>query len=158
MTPLSGNIADLAVLFALTEPDDREAMMHLDDGGYPLGLKKFNRQFLRIPVVPSTFDVDLDAALTVFRDAELLIMGSSFILSSSCERDLSGLQHRLRQISCPGPYRLRRVPGLYKKVPSLLSAAHTRPLLAPQGGIVLTDSDEIAERFHQVSASWTILI
>jgi glycine hydroxymethyltransferase len=147
VTPLSGNIADLAVLFALTSPGDGVAMIHLDDGGYPLGLEKFHRRSLRLPVVPSTYDIDLERALAVCRAADLVILGSSFIPFPHPVREISRVSttaydgsHVLGLVAC-GEFQ----DPLREGAVVLLGSTH-KTLPGPQGGIVLTDSDEIADR------------
>ena len=44
VTPVSGNICDLAVIFAFTKPTDKVVMLLFTVGGYPLGVSKFNRK------------------------------------------------------------------------------------------------------------------
>ena len=67
-TSLSGNMCDLAVMFAFTKPGDTVAMVSFDAGGYPLGLSKFHRQHLPLPADPNTCEVDADGAIKVILD------------------------------------------------------------------------------------------
>ena len=89
--PLSGNTCDLAVLFSLTDPGDKVAMVSPDMGGYPLGVKKFHRERVALPVDPKSFEFDINSAKKVIENIRLTILGSSFIPFPHPVRELSDI-------------------------------------------------------------------
>lgn len=91
VTPLSGNMCNLAVLFAFTLPRERVAMVPLSAGGYPLGVEKFHREHVSLPVCGDSFDIDVPHAkkLVVEKEVKLTILGSSYILFPQPVREIS---------------------------------------------------------------------
>jgi len=77
VTALSGNLCDLAAMFAFTRENESVAMVPKSAGGYPLGTEKFGRARLDLPLVPDTVDVDAKAAarFVAKRKPALTILG-----------------------------------------------------------------------------------
>jgi len=159
VTPLSGNISDLTVLLAFTVPKDKVAMVPLDAGGYPLGVEKFHRNRVFLPMDLETWDVDLPTTrkLIANQKVQLVVLGASFILfphpvreisewigncggSSRCVYDGS---HVLGLIAC-GQFQ----DPLREGAEVLFGSTH-KSLYGPQGGIILTDSSEHAEALRR---------
>jgi glycine hydroxymethyltransferase len=153
VTSLSGNLCDLAVMFAYTKPGQSIAMVPLKSGGYPLGARKFQRDILPLPVYEDTYHIQVDPAVKLIRDREipLTILGSSFIPFPHPVREISdGIRdtsvcvydgsHVLGLLAC-GEFQDPLVEG----AEILIGSTH-KSLYGPQGGLVLTDSDEHFER------------
>lgn len=152
VTALSGNICDLAVLFALTEPNDKVSMLPFSVGGYPLGIEKFHRKRVDLPVNEKTLDIDVETFRRLCKKQviKLTILGSSFILfpqpvrrifetikdtyknnESHCVYDGS---HILGLIAC-GEFQ----DPLREGAEVLFGSTH-KTFYGPQGGLVLTNS------------------
>ncbi len=150
--PLSGNICDLAVLFSFTEPGDRVGMLPFKTGGYPLGLEKFHRKRVSIPVDEETFEINVQATNGLIREEQvkLTILGSSFILFPHPVRDIS---EYIKDSDCPGHcvYDGAHLLGLIacgefqdplREGAEVLFGSTHKTLYGPQGGIILTNSSE----------------
>jgi len=158
VTPLSGNVCDLAVLFSLTEPGDAIAMVPEDAGGYPLGTDKFDRKRIRLPVDKDTYEFNLGAlSSTITNDVKLTILGSSFIPFPHPVREIRGFidssEHGSKLVY-DGAHVLGLIAGgefqdpLGEGAEILFGSTH-KSLYGPQGGIILTNSDEHAGKLRQ---------
>lgn len=155
VTPLSGNICDLTALFTFTSPGDKIAVVPFSAGGYPLGVEKFDRKLVFLPVEERSFNIDLAGAKRLIADEhpKLTILGASFILfpqpvreigrwvkdggrSSYCVYDGS---HVLGLIACD-----QFQDPLREGAEVLFGSTH-KSFYGPQGGILLTDSSEHAD-------------
>jgi glycine hydroxymethyltransferase len=157
VTSLSGNMCDLAVVFAFTKPGDKVAMMTLANGGYPLGVSKFERELLALPADSCTFQLDVQGSkkLILEKNAPLTILGASYIpfphpvkeiseaikKSSVCVYDGS---HVLGLIGC-GNFQ----DPLSEGAEVLLGSTH-KSLYGPQGGMLLSNSDLHAEKLRKM--------
>jgi glycine/serine hydroxymethyltransferase len=65
VTLLSGNLSDLAVLFAFTVPEDKIVMLPFTASGYPLGLEKFNRKRVPLRVNRKTMEIDWESSAVI---------------------------------------------------------------------------------------------
>lgn len=152
VNPLSGNICDLAVLFSFTEPGDKVAMLPFSAGGYPLGLGKFDRKRVNIPADSGTLQINVEETKTALQSEKpsLVILGSSFILFPHPVEDISAAvreyggrcvydgAHILGLVAC-GAFQDPLVEGA-----EVLFGSTHKTFYGPQGGILLTDSDEHA--------------
>jgi glycine hydroxymethyltransferase len=155
VTPISGNICDLAVLFAFTNPGDKIAMLPFTVGGYPLGISKFDRKRVDIPVDEKTLNIDIEATIQIIKkeQVKLTILGSSFIpfphpvqdivqklkklpFESYCVYDGS---HVMGLIGC-GEFQ----NPLKEGAEVLIGSTH-KTFYGPQGGLVLTNSKKHAK-------------
>lgn len=157
ISSLSGNMCDLAVMFAFTKPGDKVAMMTLDSGGYPLGVQKFHRELLPLPADPETFQPNVEEVkkLVLNKKAMLTILGASFIPfphpvdeiskgikgSSTCVYDGS---HVLGLIAC------RKFQDPIGEGAEVLMGSTHKSLYGPQGGLVLTNSDLHNEKLRKI--------
>ncbi|MFO8110575.1 MAG: serine hydroxymethyltransferase [Thermoplasmata archaeon] len=155
VTPLSGNICDLTVLFSFTDVDDRVAILPFTAGGYPLGLEKFQRKRVSFPNTPGTFDIDVPRCENLFQQPVALnVLGSSYIPFPHPVKEISELNpegltvydgsHILGLLAC-GEFQRPLKEG----AEILIGSTH-KSFYGPQGGIILTDSYEHAEamRFY----------
>jgi glycine hydroxymethyltransferase len=154
VNPLSGNICDLAALFAFSAPGDNVAMLPFSAGGYPLGLEKFHRKRIDIPVdkINYRFNIKNINNILAKHRPSLTILGSSYIPFQHPVRDVSrfiknnGLgtcvydgSHVLGLVAC-GAFQ----DPLAEGAEVLLGSTH-KTFFGPQGGILLTNSGEHAE-------------
>ena len=148
VTSLSGNMCDLAVLFAFTKPNDRVAMMTLDAGGYPLGVTKFHRELLQLPSDSYTYQLKVDEAIKIIvkKNAKLTLLGPSFIAFPHPVFELSkGIagkstfvydgSHVLGLLACS------KFQDPLKEGAEVLIGSTHKSLYGPQGGLVLTNSE-----------------
>ncbi|HEC87813.1 MAG TPA: hypothetical protein ENI52_00685, partial [Thermoplasmata archaeon] len=75
VTPVSGNICDLAVIFSFTKCGDEVAGISKKDGGYPLGYHKFERKFYSLPT--KYYSIDENKMQKINRDFPLTLIASS---------------------------------------------------------------------------------
>ena len=156
VTPLSGNICDLVMLFAFSSPGDRVAMPPFFAGGYPLGLEKFDRVRADLPIDTGSFRYDLEAARQVIENVRLIYMGSSFIPFPHPVKELSehidGLEDP-PELVYDGAHVLGLMASGEFQDPlgegaSVLFGSTHKTLYGPQGGMILTNSDEHEERMR----------
>lgn len=157
VTSLSGNMCDLAVLFAFTDPGDYIAMMTLDAGGYPLGVAKFQRKLVQLPADSYSYQLDLEEAkrLILENDVKLTILAPSFMAFPHPISELSQAiggkstfvfdgSHVLGFLACG------RLQNPLKEGAEVLIGSTHKSLFGPQGGLVLTDSEEHYKRLDEM--------
>jgi glycine hydroxymethyltransferase len=157
VTSLSGNMCDLAVMFAFTKPGDKVAMVHFEAGGYPLGLSKFHRQLLPISADPNTFEVDAEGTIKIVMDEKppLTIIGASFIPFPHPVRKISEGIKNTSVCVYDGSHILGLIPSgtfqdpIREGAEVLIGSTH-KSLYGPQGGLVLTDSDSHNETLRKM--------
>ncbi len=157
--PLSGNICDLAVLFAFSEHNDKVAMLPYTAGGYPLGLEKFGRQRISLPNIKNTFEIDLSGSEKLYAEHEisLTILGASYIpfphpveefRTMVDENSPYGIMvydgsHVLGLLAC-GEFQ----SPLDEGAEVIIGSTH-KSFYGPQGGVILTNSDEHHDRLRE---------
>ncbi len=155
VTPLSGNLCDLTVLFAFTEPKDKVAMVPFTAGGYPLGVEKFHREHIPLPMHNDSFDIDVKSATRLITDeaVKLTILGSSYIPFPHPVREISKAVKKSRDFTCC-VYDGSHVLGLIAcgefqnplgEGSEVLFGSTHKTFYGPQGGIILTNSSERAQ-------------
>jgi len=155
VTPLSGNICDLTVLLNFTSPGEKVAMVPISVGGYPLGVKKFHRELVPLPVDEKTYDIDVPKAKeTIFEnDVKLTILGSSFLLFPHPVREMREVMEK-KEDAAPLVYDGSHVLGLIacsqfqdplREGAEILIGSTHKSFYGPQGGMILTNSLELAE-------------
>lgn len=154
VNPLSGNICDLAALFAFSAPGDNVAMLPFSAGGYPLGLEKFHRKRVDIPVdeINYIFNIKIINNILAKHRPRLTVLGSSYIPFQHPVKDVSqfvknnGLgtcvydgSHVLGLVACDAFQ-----DPLAEGAEVLFGSTH-KTFFGPQGGVLLTNSGEHAE-------------
>ncbi len=150
--PLSGNICDLAVLFAFTREKENIAMLPYTAGGYPLGMEKFGRKRVSLPNQPDTFQIDVSRSEALYeaQDIPLTILGASYIPFPHPVREFRNIldehseqgtlvydgSHVLGLLAC-GEFQ----SPLKEGAEVMIGSTH-KSFYGPQGGVILTDSDE----------------
>lgn len=156
--PLSGHTADMAVILSLAEAGDKILSVSPDNGGYPgithhglgkiLGLKN-----LYFPYNDSAVNIDAKLAKKLIRSEEpkLVFFGSSFMPFPHPTRELS--DHDGSTYVFDGSHVLGLIAGGEFQDPlregcSLLIGSTHKSLPGPQGGIIVSNNDEV---FSKVS-------
>ncbi len=156
--PLSGHVANMAVLLSLTKPGDRILSVSPANGGYPgishdglgkiLGLE--NEYF---PFNDAAVNIEPKESAAVIKSHEprVVVFGSSFIPFPHPTRQLS----EMGEGACiyDGSHVLGLIAGGEFQDPlregcSLLIGSTHKSLPGPQGGIILSNSEEV---FSKVS-------
>lgn len=151
ITPLSGNLCDLAILFSFTHPGDRIAGIAKEDGGYPLGYEKFQRKLLPIPT--KNYLIDVPAAQKKITGVPLTILGSSVIPFPHPVQEFTARQFGV--LAYDGSHVLGLIAGgefqdpLSEGADIFMGSTH-KSFPGPQGGIVLTNSWEKAQILQQM--------
>ncbi len=152
--PLSGHLANLALLFAFTHPGDAILSVFVGQGGYPgvsehgapkrLGLKN-----LYFPLRNEDSRIDINQTKTIIKKhkPELVIFGASMILFPHPVKELEQIAHDAGAIvAFDGSHVLGLIAGkqfqdpLREGADVLLGSTH-KSLFGPQGGILLAKSD-----------------
>ncbi len=151
--PLSGNICDLAVMFAFSKCNENVAMLPYTHGGYPLGLEKFQRKRVSLRNIQNTFEIDAEASEELYHeDIPLTILGASYIPFPHPVREFREFvdgtlvydgSHVLGLLAC-GEFQSPFDEG----AEVIIGSTH-KTFYGPQGGIILTNSDEHHSRFRE---------
>jgi len=143
--PISGNICDLAVIFSFTKAGNKIAGIPKEGGGYPFGFKKFEREFYPLPVK----DYVIDKSKLKENIFPLTLIASSTILFPHPLREL---REKIKGVIA---YDASHVLGLIaggkfqqplKEGADVMIGSTHKSFPGPQGGIVLANDDEIAEK------------
>jgi len=147
VTPLSGNICDLAVLFSFTKAGDFVAGIPKEGGGYPFGYEKFERKFFPLPV--RDYVVDEHEMGKIDGDFPLTLIASSIILFPHPVRKIK--EYMKGCLTYDASHVLGLIAGgvfqkpLEEGADIMIGSTH-KSFPGPQGGIVLTNDSEMAER------------
>ncbi len=160
LQPLSGHIAGLIMLASLTERGDTIMCIEERDGGYPGYGPRFLPSYLGLevrflPFNKAVFDLDYEACEEAIRRAKpkLVILGASTILFPY---DLKRIREACDKVGAYLGYDASHVLGLmaggefqpepFREGVDIVIGSTHKTLFGPQGGLVLTDDDVIAER------------
>ncbi len=145
ITPVSGNICDLSVIFGFTKSGDKIAGIPKENGGYPLGYDKFERKFLPLPMDGHEISADEIAGIK----CKLLLLAQSTILfpfplremldRMDCDTTSYDASHVLGLIA-GGEFQQPLNDGM-----DIMFGSTHKSFPGPQGGIVVTNSEEHAE-------------
>ncbi len=155
--PLSGHTANMAVLMSLAEPGDKVLSVSSRNGGYPgigpdglgrlLGLKN-----LSFPFNDQTVNIDVKESRSLMKAEKpgLVFFGASFITFPHPTRELSDVQDGGTCIY-DGSHVLGLIAGGEFQDPlregcSLLIGSTHKSLPGPQGGIILSNREEVFSR------------
>jgi glycine hydroxymethyltransferase len=157
VTSLSGNMCDMAVVFAFTKPGDSVAMLHFEAGGYPLGLAKFHRKLLPVPADPKTYEVKVGEAVKVLsaETPPLVILGASYIPFPQPVKEIADAIKEKSVCVFDGSHVLGLVACSQFQDPlgegaEIFMGSTHKSLYGPQGGIVLTNSNEHYEALKKM--------
>ncbi|MFO7991946.1 MAG: serine hydroxymethyltransferase [Thermoplasmata archaeon] len=157
--PLSGNVCDLNVMFSFTNPGNKVAMLPFSGGGYPLGLGKFNRIKVPLPYHDNTYQIDVKRSVKIFMedDIPLTILGSSYIPFPHPVEEISSYIDEYQggnKLVFDGSHVLGLIAtGVFQdplaEGANVLIGSTHKTFYGPQGGVILTNSDDLADRMSQ---------
>lgn len=164
LRPLSGNLADVAVLLALTNPGDRVAITGPEDGGHANyavenGLcPSLARRYLRLPYDAEEVNIDSDAALKLVEENQprLIILGASQMLFPQPVRELSDAARSVgAMIAYDAAHMLGLIAGRLFQDPlregaDVMMASTHKSFPGPQGGIILSNNEEVFDRVSRI--------
>jgi glycine hydroxymethyltransferase len=150
---LSGHTTDMAVLLSLTKPGDKILSVHPDNGGYPgithLGLGSLlGLENLYFPYDARAVNIDAKAASAMIKveKPKVVFFGASFIPFPHPAKQLSSASSG----ACvyDGSHVLGLIAGGEFQDPlregcSLLIGSTHKSLPGPQGGIILSNNEEV---------------
>lgn len=154
LEPLSGHIADLAVLSIFARPGDKLLCVGPDDGGYPgisaLGFPRWRPlRVIHFPFDRERMEIDLERSLDLIRQEKpkVIVLGASFLLFPQPVRELA---REIRSTDSVLVYDGSHVLGLIaggefqnplKEGADLLIGSTHKSLFGPQGGLILATKD-----------------
>lgn len=156
LAPISGNMSLLAVLFSLTKSQDYVGRVppFFPGGGYPINYEIFDRRPLPLPFSESTWQLDIPKTLELLEQYKppLVVLGSSIVTFPMPVREIADLVHQYGGIvAYDGSHPLGLIVGGQYQDPlregaDLLFGSTHKTFPGPQGGIILTNSEEIHKR------------
>ncbi len=149
ISPLSGNMAVIATLFAYSSPGDKVAILPLvPAGGYPFRLEYFNRKRIDIPFKIEDFNIDENKCIEILEKEKprLVFLGSSLILFPQPISSITEIVHSYGgKVAYDGSHVLGLIAGgqfqapLNDQVDLLIGSTH-KSFPGPQGGIILSNN------------------
>lgn len=166
LSPISGNMALLAVVFALTKSQDYVGRVppFFPGGGYPLNYEVFDRRPLPLPFSESTWQLDVPRTLELIERHKppLVVLGSSIVTYPMPVAEISATVHAYGGlVAYDGSHTLGLIAGgeyqdpLREGADLLLGSTH-KTFPGPQGGIILTNDEGVHKRV-EVLANFTPL-
>ena len=148
LSPLSGNMAVVAVILAFTKPKEKIAILPLSPaGGYPINIEYFDRIRVNIPFNHDEFNIDLDRTLKILSQEKpkLVFLGSSLFLFPHPITPIANIVHEYGGIiAYDGSHVLGLIGGgqfqdpLNEGADVLLGSTH-KSFPGPQGGIIVSN-------------------
>ncbi len=156
LSPVSGNMALLAVIFALTKTQDYVGRVppFFPGGGYPLNYEIFDRRPLPLPFSESTWQIDLVKTLELLDQHKppLVVLGSSIVTFPMPVKEIAAHVHQYGGlVAYDGSHSLGLIAGGQYQDPlregaDILFGSTHKTFPGPQGGIILTNNEEIHKR------------
>jgi len=147
ITPISGNICDVAAINSLTSVGDLVALINMETGGYPFEISAFNRKTAFLPFDKEKWTLDYEKIEEFFSSNRpaLTILGASAILYPySITKVLKNINNETQYVVYDGSHVLGLIAGnrfqnpLEDGVPLLFGSTH-KTFPGPQGGIILSN-------------------
>ncbi len=152
VTPLSGNVCDLALIHGFTGPGDEVAMVPWSHHGYPMNLDVLHRERVAWPMVEDTPQIDVGALEAFYRDhpVPLGILGSSLMPFPHPVEEAVAEAPEGTVVAYDGAHVLGLIATGAFQSPlatgaDLLVGSTHKSLPGPQGGLALTNDDDVAE-------------
>ncbi len=149
ISPISGNMADLAVLYAFTKPGDCVAAIPFIHGGYPLNYEFLQREFIPLAYSDSQKTLDPEKSLEILekKKPSLVILGASFIPFPHPIKQIANFVHDYGGILVyDASHPLGLIAGgefqdpLREGADILIGSTH-KSFPGPQGGIILSGKE-----------------
>lgn len=161
LSPISGNMSLLAVIFALTKSNDLVGRIppFFPGGGYPLNYTIFERAPLPLPFSDTTWQIDLPKTLELLDENKppLVVLGSSIVTYPMPVREVAEVVHQYGGVvAYDGSHTLGLIAGgqyqdpLREGADVLLGSTH-KTFPGPQRGIILTNNEVLHKRIEELS-------
>ncbi len=157
--PVSGTIANLAALYAVTEPGDLVASLPIALGGHishrkvgAVGVLRLRT--LDLPWDNENFNIDVDRAVKLIRETKpkVILLGASVYLFPHPVRELAEAAHEVNayvihdSAHVLGLIAGRVFPNPLEQGCDIMTASTHKTFPGPQGGAVFTSREDLAER------------
>lgn len=160
ISPISGNISLLGVIFALTKYKDCVARVppFFPGGGYPLDYGSFERTPLSLPFSDTNWQLDLPESLKLLDKYKppLVVLGSSIVTYPMPVNEIAEFVHKYGGIvAYDGSHTLGLIAGgqyqdpLLEGADILLGSTH-KTFPGPQGGIILTNDERLHKKVEKM--------
>lgn len=158
LSPISGNVALLAVVFALSKPRESVGRVppFFPGGGYPINYEVFDRRPLPLPFSESDWQLDLPRTVELLNERRppLVILGSSIVTYPMPVREVARVVHDYGGIvAYDGSHSLGLIAGGQYQDPlregaDILFGSTHKTFPGPQGGLILTNSEQLHRRIE----------
>ena len=156
LAPISGNMCLLAVLHGLTRVGDGVGRVppFFPGGGYPFNYEAFDRVSVPLAFSERDWQLDLERTVTLLRQKRppLVVLGSSIVTYPMPVREIAEVVHSYGGVvAYDGSHSLGLIAGGQYQDPlaegaDLLFGSTHKTFPGPQGGIILTNDDDIGRR------------
>lgn len=161
ISPISGSVSLMAVVFALTSPGDKVGRVppFFPGGGYPFNYEVFDRVSLPLPFSDEEWQLDLEATLELLEreKPKLVILGASIFTFPMPVQEVADLVHSYGGIlAYDGSHSMGLIVGKQYQDPlkegaDILFGSTHKTFPGPQGGIIVTNNRELHEKIEVVS-------
>lgn len=161
LSPISGSNSLMAVVFALTKPGEKVGRVppFFPGGGYPFNYEVFHRRSLPLPFSDENWQLDLPATLSLLEQEQpkLVILGASIYTRPMPVKEVAEVVHAYGGIlAYDSSHSLGLTAGGQYQDPlgegaDLLFGSTHKTFPGPQGGLILTNSDELNDKIDVVS-------
>jgi len=158
LSPVSGNMCLLAVVFALTDIGDQVGRVppFFPGGGYPFNYEVFDRRPLPLPFSEQYWQLNLQATLRILEQQRppLVVLGSSIVTYPMPVRQVTEIVHSYGGVvAYDGSHTLGLIAGGQYQDPlregaDLLFGSTHKTFPGPQGGVILTNNPDIHRRIE----------
>ncbi len=161
ISPVSGNLCVLAVTMSLSKPNDLIARIppFIPGGGYPFQYNAFDREILSLPFDMDNWQIDIEGSISLLRQKKplLVVLGPSIFIYPVPVKEIAEVVHSYGGlVAFDGSHPLGLIAGGQYQDPlsegaDLLFGSTHKTLPGPQGGIIVTNDEEIHKRIQVYS-------
>ncbi len=156
--PVSGTVSVIATLLAFTKPGDKVGILSFKNGGFPLNIEGYDRVPVYLPYNNETFTIDEEKIVKLLSEEKpkLVFLGASQILFphpvkqvAETVRDYGGI------VVYDGSHVMGLIAGgkfqdpLREGADLLIGSTH-KTFPGPQGGLILTNDNNVREEIEKV--------
>lgn len=163
VSPLSGNMCDLALILGLTKSGNKIMSVEAgDSGGYPLNYEFFNRKYLPFHFSKENMNILVEESIEAIKKQKpkLVIFGSSFFPFPHPVKEITQEFEKRKTIhfAFDGSHVLGLIAGkqfqdpLREGSPILVGSTH-KSFPGPQGGLIVTND---MEKYETLSSTFDI--
>ena len=160
--PISGTVANLAALYAVTEAGDMVASLPIALGGHISHRKVGAVGVLRLKTVDlpwdnENFNIDVDRAIKLIREVKprVVLLGASVYLFPHPVKELSEAAHEVNayvihdSAHVLGLIAGRVFPNPLEQGCDIMTASTHKTFPGPQGGVIFTNREDLIEKLDR---------